>query len=263
MYENTTFIPDNQISMNIFADYNDMTSDDCLSYEDFERECIAEILEADDHAENKQMPPSIRHQWEKATRRYNRFKRRTSSRDKRGTLKAQYWEHCEKMYHRGDRHKLLDNAKKNEMSLFFKTDIYDVRAEQSVASVGVYYDDYDYGNFELMEPWHNDALVLYLFDECSARFIREECLSMHSIFELETLRTYFELGKCRISINPDFGEYEVCSLENFFRLVIDEDAYDLLCDVTYRYFLCKLAARLYELHMHEDLHIRYLRKLLA
>ena len=262
MYE-TTFSSDNQICMSLFADYGDMTCNHD-SFEDFEREWITEELEADIHADNEQLSSFILHQQKKASRRYNRFKRRTSSRDRRGTLKAQYWEHVDKMYQRGERSKLLNAMNKNEIKSFFMADIYDVSdvpGKQFLAPESFVLDEY--GFTKLIEPWHNDALVLKVFDECSARFIREECLSMSAIFELETLRTYFELGKIRISINPDFSECEVHSLENFFRLVIDEDAYDLLRDVTYRYFLCKLAARLYELHKNEALHVRYLHNMQA
>lgn len=252
----------NKICMSLFGNYEEETCDQA-AFEEFERDYIAEMLEADTQADKELMASFIMHQQKKESRRYNRMKRRTSRRDYPGTRTEQHYRHMDKIYFHGDRDKLLDDTNKKEMKAFIKTEIYDVRTDKydSINPAYIRYIAEDCGHFELLEPWHNDALVLFVFDECSARFIREECLSMSSIFELETLRTYIELGKCRLSINPDFSEYGICSLENFFRLVIDEDAYDLLMDMTYRRFLCKLAAKLYELHTHEDLHIRYLRNL--
>ena len=248
--------------MPIFANYEDVACEHD-SLEDFMRESIAEERKADAQANNELMTSFIMHQQKKASRRYNRFKRRTSSRDRRGTLKAQYWEHCYKMYLRGDRRKRLYVNKMNEVSPCFMVDIYDVDKISDAIIDQNQFDVDDFVSFELMEPWYNDALVLYVLDECSKRFVHDECLSMRSIFELETLRTYFELGKCRICINPDFSEHEDSSMENFFRLVIDKDACELLSDITYKIFLCKLATRLYELHKDEKLHGHYLQKMQA
>lgn len=196
------------------------------------------------------------HMYNKARARYNRRANRTHSRDHAHTRKAQMWKHRERVYLSGNSSEKIEKAVMLEYNAPFSAEIFQFDSDETEFM----FKCLKKRNSISVEPWLNNALVLYLFDEAAAYIVRTEKLHEDKIFEIESIRTAFLYGKCAFSKTPLLDESELTS-ENFLQLLLGNDVYNLLQQHrSYRNLVGIVAHNLYALYKNPELHLYYLER---
>lgn len=196
------------------------------------------------------------HMYNKARARYNRRANRTHSRDHAHTRKAQMWKHRERMYLSGNSSEKIEKAVMLEYNAPFSAEVFQFDSDETELAFKCLKKQRSIA----VEPWLNNALVLYLFDEAAAYIVRTEKLHEDKVFEIESIRTAFLYGKCAFSKTPLLDESELTS-ENFLELLLGNDVYALLQKHrSYRNLVGIVAHNLYALYKNPELHLYYLER---
>ncbi len=197
------------------------------------------------------------HLYSKERARYNRQANRTHSRDHAHTRKAQMWKHREQIYLRGNPAEKLEKALMLELNAPVSAEVFSFDSDETELAFKCLKKQRSI----VIDPWLNDELVLHLFDEAAAFIVRTEKLHEDKIFEIESIRTAFLMGKCAFDKTPLLSEAELTS-ENFLRLLLNDEVYTLLLTHrSYRNLVGTVAHNLYALYKNPELHLYYLEQL--